>query len=378
MDRRAVYGHGVPFSHEQGRIPGLLSGRFVQLAEYPLCPRLVNVRLKEILRQGIAQINAVFRVVMGDLHHLKGILYAKGIAEAVAGIVMGRQKVKGNVVFLTIGLERTHPPAGTRGRSAHSKRGVYIFYGSGRRGVQLKIVLLLSVEEDRKIRLVPYFKIPAFHFLFSVSLQQKADEFFDQIAPARHVLRHIDVIAVAEADFFPFRNGAGHEGQLHKGLHAALQHIVKYVGDLPEAQLLNLPGPWHGREVKVVRQPLDHQQIIVKNSMEANIADPQLIMRQLDVLADVRTEHLAGVVVADAKLPGIIGRNGFSVSVDLYFHGITPFSAFRTDGAAVFRRWHNRKAPQSSALLQRPLPWSANGEGNHTGQRYCRPEGAFL
>ena len=86
MDRRAVYGHGVPFGHEQGRIPGLLSGRFVQLAEYPLCPRLVNVRLKEILRQGIAQINAVFRVVMGDLHHLKGILYAKGIAEAVAGI----------------------------------------------------------------------------------------------------------------------------------------------------------------------------------------------------------------------------------------------------------------------------------------------------
>ena len=74
------------------------------------------------------------------------------------------------------------------------------------------------------------------------------------------------------------------------------------------------------RQTRELCEPLDHQQIIVKNSMEANVAKPQLIMRQLDMFTDVRAKHLAGVVIANAELPGEIGGNGFYISINCDFH----------------------------------------------------------
>ena len=87
--------------------------------------------------------------------------------------MMGGEKIAGNSVFLAERLEVFEPQTGGGRRSAYAQVFIHLLDGARRRLVQAEIVLLLPLEEDGKVGLVPDFEVPALHFLLAVTAEKK-------------------------------------------------------------------------------------------------------------------------------------------------------------------------------------------------------------
>ena len=124
------------------------------------------------------------------------------IAEGVAGVMVGGDKITGDLVCFAEGQKRRDPLAGAGGGAADAETLVHALDSPCRCFVELKIVLLCSGEEAAKIRLVPNLEIPALHLLSAVTVKEKADKAANIVAPRGKRFRHGDVGVIGKPQLF--------------------------------------------------------------------------------------------------------------------------------------------------------------------------------
>ena len=212
MHGRGEHRHRVPLRHKERFAACLLFCTLVEFGEHALPPRLINFGTeKQVLHRG-RKPDFILRRIFCDTHHRKGVLHGKGIAEGVAWVMMGGEKIAGNSVFLAECLEVFEPQTGGGRRPAYTQVFIHLLDGARRRLIQAEIVLLLPLEEDGKVGLVPDFEVPALHFLLAVAAEKKLYKRRHKLAPARKRLGLRDIIEVTNTGLFAARQSRGHKG----------------------------------------------------------------------------------------------------------------------------------------------------------------------
>ena len=112
MNGRSEYGHAVPFGDYERLAVRLLQGFFVKLIQNALAPCFVDVRTEEHFFHRFRKPDFIFCRVFGDTHHPESVFGGKCVSESVAGIVMRRNEIAGNIIFAAIFSKIFYPQAG--------------------------------------------------------------------------------------------------------------------------------------------------------------------------------------------------------------------------------------------------------------------------
>src|SRR5271165_811309 len=193
-------------------------------------------------------------------------------------IAMRADKIQRQSLFRAVGERLIDPPAPCRSGTTHSVGGVNRFQSPHRGFVELEILgagdwgkLVIALASCRahpkagQVWFVPNLEIPSADFLGSIPFGNMPCEGIDESRPFCIVLRRCNIGLVPKDRLLAAREGAGHEAQLHEGLHAnGLKEIEELVHILPVVD---------GITFLVL---LIHAHIIAKQSVETDVAEAAL------------------------------------------------------------------------------------------------------
>ena len=162
------------------------------------------------------------------------------LTDGVARVLVGCDKVHRQRMLLAVLHKGRNPFAVAGGRTADLQLIIHRLDGLHRDFIQAEVFLLRAVKERcLEVRFVPNLKEPAFHFLLTVAVQQKADEFLNMCLPLRFILWRRNVgFPVERSACRAFCHLAGHKAQFHKRFHAGFQYIVIHKPRQPEAAFI--------------------------------------------------------------------------------------------------------------------------------------------
>lgn len=243
---RCEHSHGVPLRHEERHLPRLLPCVSVEFGQDALAPCLIFLGMEEHIAHIGGQTALILCRILGKTEYAEDILERNRIAKGIAGIVMGGEEVAGNIFASAEFPELFQSAARGGGWPAHTECAVHLFYSMRRRLIETEVVLLLALEKDTEVGLVPRLKIPAFDLLLSIAMQEKAQECLDKSTPLFKRFGLCDVVAITQTRSFAACERRGHEGEFDKRLHAASDHIVIHLGDLQKVDFRDIFAVWHG------------------------------------------------------------------------------------------------------------------------------------
>ena len=271
---------------------------------------------------------------------------------------MGRDEVHRRIMGLAVVHERRDPLAVAGGGTADLQFVIHCFDSLGGDFIQTEIVLLRAVKERSfQVRLVPDLKEPCFHFLFAVAVQQKTDKFLNIRLPLCLILRRGNTwFPVKGAACRALGHRAGHEAQLHKGLHAGFQHIVIDQSRQAEAILIERhllgAGHRHDRGHGVIGM-----HIIAENTVETHPFNTQFVMDLLELLTVIGAHCHGCMGAADAELPVLMERLCRCICGNRKFHGLIP-PVFVYVAWQLPHAWREAFPPDRSRGKSRTCPHS--------------------
>ena len=239
--RRAKGGTSVPFRIINRQPFGLLphlQGGITQQVAVQICSfgifrhNAAEHRQQTILRlQACKELRHIHLILLLDFFGGLVVVLLRlvaHLADGVPRILVGCDKVHRQRMLLAVLHKGSNPLAVAGGRTTDLQLVIHLFDGPHGNFVQPEVFFLRAVKERcLEVRFVPNLKEPAFHFLLTVAVQQKADEFLNMCLPLCLILGRRNVgFPVERSACRAFCHLAGHKAQFHKRFHAGFQYIV--------------------------------------------------------------------------------------------------------------------------------------------------------